>query len=40
MAAAEFERALAHEQAQRQDGFAVDLIGIGLSPLAAALVSR
>ena len=40
MAAAEFERALAREQAQRRDGFAVDLIGIGLAALASALASR
>ena len=37
MAAAQFERALAREQAQRTDGFAVDLVSIGLSALAAVL---
>ena len=40
MAAAEFERALAREQVQRQEGFAVDLVEIGLSALAAMLASR
>ena len=40
MAAVNFERALAREQAQRQDGFAVDLVAIGLSALAAMLSSR
>lgn len=40
MAAAQFERALAREQAQRTDGFAVDLISIGLSALAAVLLPR
>ena len=37
MAAAQFERALAREQAQRKQGFAVDLVQIGLSALAALL---
>jgi hypothetical protein len=37
MAAAQFERALAREQAERQEGFAVDLVEIGLSALAALL---
>lgn len=40
MAAAQFERALAREQAVRQQGFAVDLVEIGLSALAAVLTSR
>jgi hypothetical protein len=40
MAAAEFDRALAREQAARPEGFAVDLVGIGLSALAAMLASR
>ena len=40
MAAAEFERALAREQAERNNGFAVDLISIGLSALAAVLLPR
>jgi hypothetical protein len=40
MAAAQFQRALAREQAQRTDGFAVDLISIGLSALAAVLLPR
>ncbi len=40
MAAAQFERALAREQAQRTDGFAVDLIAVGLSALAAVLLPR
>ena len=40
MAAAQFERALAREQAQRTDGFAVDLVEIGLSALAAVLTAR
>jgi hypothetical protein len=40
MAAAQFERALAREQAQRNNGFAVDLISIGLSALAAVLLPR
>jgi len=40
IAAAEFERALAREQAERPQGFAVDLVGIGLSALAAMLASR
>jgi hypothetical protein len=38
MAAAEFQRALAREQAQRTDGFAVDLIEVGLAALAAVLM--
>ena len=38
MAAAQFQRALAHEQAQRADGFAVDLIEVGLTALAAVLM--
>ena len=38
MAAAQFQRALAREQAQRENGFAVDLISIGLSALAAVLL--
>ena len=38
MAAANFERALAREQAQRTDGFAVDLVEVGLSALAAVLM--
>jgi hypothetical protein len=37
MAAAQFERALAREQAERTQGFAVDLVQIGLSALAAML---
>jgi len=37
MAAAEFERALAREQATRPQGFAVDLVGIGLSALSVLL---
>ena len=37
MAAAQFERALAREQAERTHGFAVDLVEIGLSALAAML---
>ena len=37
MAAAQFERALAREQAERKQGFAVDLVEIGLSALAAML---
>jgi hypothetical protein len=40
MAAAEFERALAREKAQRQDGFAFDLVSIGLSALSALLTRR
>ena len=40
MAAAQFERALAREQAERESGFAVDLVAIGLSALAAVLGSR
>ena len=40
MAAAQFERALAQEQAERHEGFAVDLVAIGLSALAAVLSSR
>jgi hypothetical protein len=40
MATANFERALAREQAQREDGFAVDLVAVGLSALAAVLTSR
>jgi len=40
MAAAQFERALAREQADRESGFAVDLVSIGLSALAAAFLSR
>jgi hypothetical protein len=38
MAAAQFQRALAREQALRTDGFAVDLIEVGLAALAAALL--
>jgi hypothetical protein len=38
MAAAQFQRALAREQAQRADGFAVDLIEVGLTALAAVLM--
>jgi hypothetical protein len=40
MAAAQFERALARQQAERENGFAVDLISIGLSALASAMLSR
>jgi len=40
MAAAQFERALAREQSQGRDGFAVDLVEIGFSALAAMLTSR
>jgi hypothetical protein len=40
MATVNFERALAREQAQRQDGFAVDLVAVGLSALASILISR
>ena len=40
VAAADFERALAREQAERQEGFAVDLVEIGLSALAAVLTAR
>jgi hypothetical protein len=40
LATAEFERALAREQAERQPGFAVDLVQIGLSALAAVLTAR
>ncbi len=40
LAAAEFERALAREQAQRQEGFALDLVHVGLSALAGILASR
>jgi uncharacterized protein YbaR (Trm112 family) len=40
MAAAQFERALAHEQAQRSNGFAVDLVAVGLSALASLLSSN
>jgi Zn-finger nucleic acid-binding protein len=40
MAAAEFERALAREQAQRQDGYAVDLVQVGLAALASILNSH
>jgi hypothetical protein len=40
MAAAQFERALAREQAKRESGFAVDLISIGVSALAAMLRPR
>jgi len=40
MAAAQFEKALAREQAERESGFAVDLVSIGLSALAAAFFSR
>jgi hypothetical protein len=40
LASAEFERALAREQLQRPEGFAVDLVQIGLSALAAVLISR
>jgi hypothetical protein len=40
MAAANFERALAREQAERDSGFAVDLVAVGLSALAAALSSK
>ena len=40
MAAAQFEQALAREQAERTSGFAVDLVGIGLSALAATFLSR
>ena len=40
MAAAQFEKALAREQAERESGFDVDLVSIGLSALAAAFFSR
>jgi len=40
LAAAEFERALAREQAERQQGFAVDLVQVGLSALAAVFTAR
>jgi hypothetical protein len=40
MATANFEHALAREQARREDGFAVDLVAVGLSALAAVLTSR
>jgi hypothetical protein len=40
MAAAEFERALAREQAQRHEGIAVDLVRVGLSALATFLIER
>lgn len=40
MAAAQFERALAREQAQRADGFAVDLVEVGLAALAAVLMRQ
>jgi hypothetical protein len=40
LAAAEFERALAREKAQRKDGFALDLVQVGFSALAAILLSR
>lgn len=40
MAAVNFERALAREQAERDGGFAVDLVAVGLSALAAALSSN
>ena len=40
MAAAEFERALAREQAEREEGFALDLVEVGLSALAAVLAAR
>jgi hypothetical protein len=40
MATAQFEKALAREQAEREGGFAVDLVAIGLSALAAAFLSR
>jgi len=40
MAAAEFERALAREQAEREDGFALDLVEVGLAALAAVLAAR
>jgi hypothetical protein len=40
MAAAQFEQALAREQVLREGGFAVDLVSVGLSALAAAFMSR
>jgi hypothetical protein len=40
MAAAQFDRALAREQAQRSGSVAVDLIAVGLSALAAVLAGR
>jgi hypothetical protein len=40
MAAAQFEKALARDQAQRTDGFAVDLINVGLAALAAILMRQ
>ena len=40
MATVQFERALAREQSRRPEGFAVDLVEIGLSALAAVLMSR
>jgi hypothetical protein len=40
IAAAQFDRALAHEQAQRDSGFAVDLVAVGLSALASLLASN
>src|SRR5258706_13007715 len=40
MAEVHFERALAREQAQRPNGFAVDLVAIGLSALASVLIRR
>lgn len=40
LAAAEFERALARDRAGQENGIAVDLVKIGLSALAALLLSR
>ena len=40
MAAAQFEQALAREQVLRDGGFAVDLVSVGLSALAAAFMPR
>ena len=40
LAAAQFDQALAREQAGRQEGFAVDLVAVGLSALAAMLAGR
>jgi hypothetical protein len=40
MAAAQFQRAMAREQAQRTDGFAMDLVQVGLGTLAALLLRQ
>ena len=39
LATIQFDRALAREQAQRPDGFAIDLVAVGLSALAGFLSS-